>query len=73
MAHWTRKLTVINGQTEPNDWMIYRNGIPVGRVYDARISTGGGRWVWTVQVGQVGMGHAETFEDALEIVRDRAS
>lgn len=69
---WTRRLTVINGKTEPDDWEILRNGIPVGRVYDVRISTGGGRWVWAVQVGRVGMGHAETFDAALEAVRARA-
>jgi hypothetical protein len=69
---FTRKLTVINGKTEPDDWMILKHGIPVGRVYDARISTGGGRWVWAVQVGRVGMGHAETFDAALEAVRERA-
>lgn len=69
---WTRRLTVINGQTDPNDWMIYRAGVPVGRVYDVRITTGGGRWVWTVLVGETGMGHAETFDAALEAVRERS-
>lgn len=69
---WTRRPTIIAGRTDPDDWEVLRNGVVVGRVYDARISSGSGRWVWAMQIGQGGMGYVQTFEDALEAVRERA-
>ncbi|MCA0421890.1 MAG: hypothetical protein LCH61_00970 [Proteobacteria bacterium] len=29
---WTKRLTIIGGERLANDWTVYRNGQPVGRV-----------------------------------------
>lgn len=69
---WTRKRTVIAGRTDgDNDWMVYRDRQPVGRVYATQISDPTLRWMWIVQVGPTGHGYAPSMAEALEAVRRR--
>ena len=67
---FTRRRTVIAGRTDgDNDWMVYRSGEPVGRVYGTHISNPELSWMWFVQVGQVSQGYASSLEEALEQVK----
>ncbi len=69
---WTRRRTVVAGRTDgDNDWTVYKDRQPVGRVYATHISDPALRWMWVVQVGPVGQGYAPDLPEALEEVRRR--
>ena len=67
---WTRKRTVIAGGTNgDNDWMVYEDRQPVGRVHRSHLPDPSLSWVWAVQVQLVADGYARSLEAALEEVR----
>jgi hypothetical protein len=66
---WTRKLAVIGGTTDPDDWSILWDGKPVGRVfYDPRSSMSDEDWCWGVN-GHAIHGRTCTMEEALARLR----
>ena len=71
MEHrWTRRRTVIAGQTHPDDWCVLCDGHVVGRVHRAPAGSQAGRWSWAVQTLPGAGGYAGTLEAALESVRE---
>jgi hypothetical protein len=66
---WTRRLTVIGGRTEPEDFVILRNGQKVGRVHRAP-ATGVQAFAWYTWSYPATRGYADTLEDGLHIVRE---
>lgn len=66
---WTRKLTVIGGQTAPNDWAILRNRQVVGRVYMGALQHGELHWHWSTSVYPSDWGRTKTMEEALDRLR----
>ena len=66
---WTRKLTVIGGQTEEDDWIILRNGQEVGRVHRATPIVGLQKMEWVTWTAPWDKGRADTLDQAIEAVR----
>jgi hypothetical protein len=65
---WTRKLTW-PGERE-NDWLVLRDGKPVGRVYLTILNNPRREvWMWFKQTIPGRKGEAETMQGALEAVR----
>jgi len=66
---WTRRLTIIGGRTEPDDYTILRNGQAVGRVHRSP-ATGVQAFAWFTWTRPAARGYADTLEDALHMVRE---
>ncbi len=63
---WTHRPTIIGGRSEPGDREILREGVPVGRVYQARNMQEPRNWVW---VAGYDRGSATSMAEALDAVR----
>jgi hypothetical protein len=68
---WTRRLTVIGGQTDPDDWIVRRDGRDVGRVIRGRNHPAETPWSWCSwpAKGWSRHGYVTTMDEALEAVR----
>lgn len=67
---WTRKRTRIAGRILQDDWIVHRDGLPVGRVrLDYRENPGRNVWLWFKQTVPGTHGEADTLDEALEAVR----
>lgn len=71
MTTWTRKKTRIGNQTAPNDWTIYANGFPCGRVHPVPSPLVNMRdiWFWSCWCNPSASGRTDSFEQALEQIR----
>jgi hypothetical protein len=68
--NWTRKLTWPSHRDPytggpPEDWLVYRDGVHVGRLY-AGAGPNGKHWLWVRQNGPRASGIAESYEEARE-------
>ena len=67
---WTRKRTVIGGESSADDWIVRRNGEDVGRVrLDFHPYNDASPWMWASWVLPATHGRADSMENALEAVR----
>lgn len=66
---WTRKRTVIGGQTKDGDWTILRHKQPVGRLLPSPVIQGVQPWQWSTLTYPGAHGRADTMEQALEALR----
>jgi hypothetical protein len=66
---WTRRRTVLNGETIPDDWIVHLDGVPVGRIYFAIQLTAPRRWWWGSWAQPCRSGTDETLDAALESLR----
>ena len=69
IARWTRRPTVINGQAAPNDWIILRDGVALGRVYQAPYIPGTPAFWWGSWTHPPQQGRVETMAAALQACR----
>ncbi len=66
---WTRRMTMIGGQTAPDDWTILRRGQVVGRVHRGRLVNGAIRIHWSTMLYPCDRGWCDTVEGAQEQLR----
>lgn len=67
---WTRRITWIGGQYWPDDWIVLRDGVTVGRVHTEMLTNPTRHvWMWFKQVGDGRQGEAPTLDAALEALR----
>lgn len=66
---WTRKRTVIGGQTAPDDWAVFRRGQAVGRVYRGNHPHIDAQWRWATRTYPCDSGRALTLDQALDQMR----
>lgn len=69
MPRWTRTPTVIAGQTRPDDWIILRDGVALGRVYRSPPMAGVPPFWWGSWTHPPQQGHVETLDEAFEACR----
>lgn len=67
---WTRRPTVIGGQTAPDDFVIQRGGQSVGRVCRAVALPGTRPFHWMTWTYPSANGRSETFDQALHELRE---
>lgn len=66
---WTRKLTVIGGQTREDDWIVLRHRQIVGRLHPAPSMPHVQPWQWFVFTYPGANGRCDTMDEALEAIR----
>ncbi len=67
---WTRKLTVIGGETNPDDWMVYRGRQEVGRIHKSQTEPGGHDWGWATNTRPFFQGSGYTLDQCLHDMRE---
>lgn len=67
---WARRRTWIGGRSHDDDWIVLRNGLPVGRVMLQQLQNPQRRvWCWFKQVGYGRQAQAQTLDAALNALR----
>lgn len=68
---WTRRRTVIGGQTAPDDWNVLCHGRKCGRVMRVTLTNSDtpAAWQWSAWCYPTANGRCDTMEAALECVR----
>lgn len=69
IARWTRRPTIIGGQVAPDDWIVLRDGVALGRVYRRPYIPGTPAFWWGSWTHPPQQGHVETMDAALEMCR----
>lgn len=69
MPHWSRRPTVINGETAQDDYVIIRDGIALGRVHRAPFVQGAPAFTWASWTIPAQQGTADTLDNAAEACR----
>jgi len=67
---WTRKRTVIGGQSNEGDWLVLRHQQTVGRLHPAPPIPGVQPWVWSTFTYPCANGRCDTMSEALEAIRE---
>lgn len=68
-SRWTRRRTVIGGQSRADDWIISYNGEDVGRVLTDVAHNGSEKWKWASWRLPGRTGREETLEAACDSLR----
>ncbi|GEM_PF-1589789 len=66
---WTKRRTLFDGGTAPEDWTVYRNGQPVGRVCRVHPHSPVSLIRWAAWVDPCGNGIVEDHGAALDALR----
>ena len=66
---WTRKLTVIAGQTQEGDYTVFRTGQAVGRILPTPFIAHSQGWEWATLTLPSHNGRADTLQEALDALR----
>lgn len=66
---WTRRPTLIGGQTAPDDFTVLRRDQPVGRVTRAVAIPGATPFAWMTWTYPADNGRAQTLDEALDQLR----
>lgn len=70
MSEWVRIKTRFEGRPVENDWHVYRDGYPVGRVSMEKFPYNDAKpWCWFKQIGLGVHGRENSLPEALEALR----
>lgn len=69
IIRWSRRPSVISGHSAPDDWIILRDGVALGRVYRPPFIPGVPVFWWGTWTHPPEQGRVETMDAALEACR----